>query len=329
MALNTYNAYLNGVAQKPVEYWRELMQETVNDDWDNASTIEETLGQTSNGSKNFSSEELRVMSVIDPKTGNALGDDYRKIIYKDFNNASRFLGKYYSFGGETWLTINTNTRIGASKSAILQRCNNSLKWYDSNGTLHDWACVFQRSLSGTSFIYGSEGVPEVDADSIIKVQRNNETNSIPVNQRFLFDGHAFQVRQINNHISDTYLELYIFEIQVQSNDDIENDIANTSGEITPTTNESILLPELTKIVEGDTISFNVYNYINGVKSGDTFSISTNGPVLGINYTLSIIDGNNFTITNLAESGVPLEITCVNNNNGSDIIVKNIILGGIW
>ena len=45
----------------------------------------------------------------------------------------------------------------------MQRCNNSLKWYDSNGVLHDWACVFQRSLSGTSFIYGSEGVPEVDA----------------------------------------------------------------------------------------------------------------------------------------------------------------------
>ena len=329
MSLNTYNAYLNGVAQKPVDYWRELMQETVNSDWDNASTIEETQGQKEVGSAEFSTEELRVMSVIDPKTGNALGDDYRKIIYKDFENASRFMGKYYTFGGETWLTINTNTRIGATKSAILQRCNNTLKWFDNNSVLHTWACVFQRNLTGTAFIYGSEGVPEVDADSVIKVQRNSETNLISVNQRFIFDGHAFQVRQINNHISDTYLELYVFEMQVQSNDDIQNDIANVSGEITPTTNESILLPELTKIIEGDTISFNVYNYINGVKSADTFTISTNGPVLGTNYTLSIIDGNNFTITNLAESGIPLEVTCVNNSNSSDIIEKTIILGGIW
>lgn len=329
MSLDTYNAYLNGIAQKPVDYWRELMQSTVNEDWDNASTIEETLGQKSNGSTEFESEELRVMSVINPKTGNALGDDYRKIIYKDFTNASRFLGKYYTFGGETWLTINTNTRIGASKSAILQKCNNTLKWYDSNGTLHSWACVFQRALSGTSFEYGSEGVPEVDADSLIKVQRNDETNLIPVNQRFIFDGHAFQVRQINNHISDTYLELYIFEIQVQSNDDTQNDIANTTGEVTPATNKSLLLPEINKIVQGSTVSFSVYNYVNGVKTTDTFTISASGAIPAVNYVLTIIDGNNFTIQNLLESNRPLKIVCANNNKPHDTIVKNIILGGIW
>ena len=40
MSLNVYNAYLNGIAQKPVEYWRELMQETVNvEQDDDAKTL--------------------------------------------------------------------------------------------------------------------------------------------------------------------------------------------------------------------------------------------------------------------------------------------------
>jgi len=367
MALSTYNAYLNGVAQKPVKYWRNLMQATVNNDWDNASTIESLQGQVELGSKAYAAEELRLMSVIDPKTGNALGDDYRKIIYKDFfanrlppsvipasqflvssvggvelyklvtidgeeyfvRSSSRFLGKYYQFDGETWLTINTNTRIGASISAILQRCNNTLKWFDSNGILHSWACVFQRTLSGTGFDYGSEGVPEIGADVVIKVQRNSETEAIPFNQRFIFDGHAFQVRQINNHISDTYMELYIFEIQVQSNDDVVNDIANTNGEVLPTTNAIRILPELTKILQGTSQTFSVYNYVDGVPNSDTFNITVSGAVAGVNYTLSILDGNNFRITNILESNEPLTITCVSKTNPSDVVVDNILLGGIW
>lgn len=367
MALEYYKAYLNSMAQDPVTYWRELRQEATNDVWLDTSTIETVQGQTSLGAISYGPESVQVNSVIDPKTGKPFGDDYRKIIYKnlfdnklppsiipasqflvnsvggielyrfetidgkDFlvRNSNRFMGKYYKFDGITWLTINTNTIIGSSASAILQRCNNWLKWYDKNNVLHQWECVFERSLSSTGFDYGSEGVAEVGSDTLIRVQRNAETELIPFNQRFIFDGHAFQVKQINNHISDTYMELYLFETQIQSNDDLVNNIANSDGEIKPTTNETLITPDVNKILQGETQKFSVYNYINGVPSSSTYKIDVLGGSADVNYTLTIIDGNNFSITNILQSNLPLTIVCTNTQDSSDIVSINIILGGLW
>ena len=338
MALEYYKAYLNSMAQAPVTYWKGLRQEATNDVWNDTATIETVLGQSAVGSSIYNEESVQLTSVLDPKTGKQLGDDYRKIIYKtladslihkDTTKTNRFWGKYYKFRDYTWLTVNTNTIIGSSASAILQRCNNWLRWYDKNNILHQCECVFERSLSSTGFDYGSEGVAEVGSDTLIRVQRNAETELIPFNQRFIFDGHAFQVKQINNHISDTYMELYLFETQIQSNDDLVNNIANSDGEIKPTTNETLITPDVNKILQGETQNFSVYNYIDGVPSSSTYKVEVLGGSVGVNYTLTIIDGNNFSITNILQSNSPLTIVCTNTQDSSDIVSINIILGGLW
>lgn len=367
MTLKYYPNYLENMAQPPVEDWKELMQAAVDDTWADTSTVRTLQGQIAVGSTTYGNESLQLNSVIDPKTGDALGDDYRKIIYQnydynrlapnkigaaDFNVrdnvgnyeyvviedenylvrvSDRFLGKYYKFDDETWLTINTDTKIGAITTAILQRCNNTLQWYDSNGVLHNWACVFDRGLKSTSFDYGSKGVIEINADTKIKVQRNEETDTILINQRFMFDGHTFQVKQINNHISQTYLELYMFEVQVQSNDDTTTDIANVpASETSAVTDSSIMVsPVVNTILQGESQTFSVYKYLNGVATSTTFSLSLRGPFENINYSLVQEDGNTFTITNILQSKVPLTITCTNDNDSSDYIEITLMLGGAW
>lgn len=338
MSLKYYKAYLNSLSKDPVDYWKELRQAATNDVWNDTATVETVLGQNSVGSLEYSEESVQLTSVLDPKTGKQLGDDYRKIIYKtladslihkDTAKTNRFWGKYYKFRDYTWLTVNTNTIIGSSASAILQRCNNWLKWYDKNNVLHQWECVFERSLSSTGFDYGSEGVAEVGSDTLIRVQRNAETELIPFNQRFIFDGHAFQVKQINNHISDTYMELYLFETQIQSNDDLVNNIANSNSEIQPTTNETLITPDINKILQDESQEFAIYNYTNGVANSNTYNVEITGGIEDINYSLNIIDGNHFVIKNILQSDTPLTITCINTQNPDDVVSMNIILGGLW
>lgn len=337
MALKFYEAYSQSIAKAPVDSWRELMQETINETWYDTSTVETVLGQTSLGAKTFLEESVQLNSVIDPKTGKSFGDEYRKIIYKVLNDnlitqnldkTKRFLGKYYQIGDYTWLTVNTNTIIGADASAILQRCNNVLRWHDKSGKYHEWDCVFERSLSSTNFNDGSEGVSEINSDTIIKVQLNNETSLIEYNQRFLFNGHAFQVKQINNHVSDSYMELYLFETQIQSNDDKLSDIANSVGEVTPITSETKILPKINQIIEDTSQIFSIYKYDNGKETADTFDITAQGPAESVNYKLRLLDGNNFVIDNLLKSNIPLTITCVNKNT-SEVITKSILLIGEW
>lgn len=367
MALTYYSNYINNIAQTPVQDWQDLMQASVDDTWNDTSTVRTLQGQISVGSTTYGNESLQLNSVLDPKTGDALGDDYRKIIYQNYEYnrltpnkigaanfnvrdnvgnyqyeviedenylvrmSDRFLGKYYKFDDDTWLTINTDTKIGALATAILQRCNNTLQWYDSNGDLHNWACVFDRNLSSTGFDYGNKGVIEVNADTKIKVQRNEETDTIVINQRFMFDGHTFQVKQINNHISATYLELYMFEVQVQSNDDTATDIANVPpSETSAETDTSIVIsPVVNTILQGDSQSFSVYKYANGVPTDTTFSLSLRGALENINYSIVQEDGNNFTITNLLQSQSPLIVKCTNDNDESDFIQITLMLGGLW
>ena len=337
MALKFYEAYITTISKDPVESWRDLMQATINDTWENTSTIEKVLGQKTLGLKDYIDESVQLNSVIDPKTGKPLGDEYRKIIYKvlndnlitkDFNNTTRYLGKYYKFGEFNWLVINTNTIIGASASAILQKCNNILKWYDNLGNYHEWDCVIERSLSSTNFKSGSEGVSEINADTLIKVQLNKETKLIEINQRFLFNGHAFQVKQINNHISESYMEIYLFETQIQSNDDIINNIANIIGENKSLNNGTIITPKINQLLENFSQKFSIYKYDKGLESVDEFEITTQGPTQGVNYKLEILDGNNFIIENLIKSDIPLVINCKNKKT-SENFTKNILLIGEW
>ena len=337
MALRFFEAYSKSIAKLPVDEWRELMQETINESWDNTSTVETVLGQKSLGSKEYKEESVQLNSVIDPKTGKSFGDEYRKIIYKVLNDnlitqnldrTNRFLGKYYQIGDFFWIIINTNTIVGADASAILQRCNNLLKWYDKSGKYHEWPCVFERTLSSTGVNNGSEGVSEISSDTLIKVQLNDETNLIEYNQRFLFNGHAFQVKQINNHVSDSYMELYLFETQIQSNDNKVDDVANSKNEVTTITNENIILPKTNQITQNSSQNYSIYKYDNGLETADTFEISAQGPTEGVNYKLNILDGNNFVIENLLKSNIPLEITCVNKNT-AEVITKSILLIGEW
>lgn len=340
MPLNIYQAYMRSVAQDPVSEWRTATQEMINDTWLDTSTLESVQGQIELGGSEYSTESVQLNSVINPTTGQSFGDDYRKIIYQNYSqnvlspqlnptgNSQRFLGKYYQFDNSTWLTINTNTIVGALTTAIVRRCNNTLKWYDKTGVLHEWACVFDRDLTSTNLDEGSQGVAEIGADAVIQVQRNSETDSIPYNQRFIFDGHAFQIKQINNHVSSTYMEFYVFEIQVQANDDLVNDIANSTGEITPATDEIQVLPQITTLSQGNSQTFSVYRYVDGEQTTDTFNIVASGPVVGVNYNLFNVTDNTFTIENLIASSTPLTIVCTDNQNQEQVSI-NILLTGGW
>lgn len=342
MTLKYYNAYMGGIAKSPVDDWRELMQESINDTWENTSTVTIVQGQNIVGQKTYNDESVQLNSVTDAKTGKTLSDEYRKIIYKNVaqnylppnekneeNASQRWLGKYYKFDNSTWLTYNTSTVIGALDSAILRRCNNKLKWVDGDGILHSWDCVFSRDLSSTNFKEGSQEVPQVNADIIICVQRNSETDTIPYNQRFIFDGYAFQVKQINKHISKTYMELYMFETQIRVEDDLVNNVANGGTPIVETTNGIIISPDGVKILENETQVFEVYNYIDGTRTNDAFSVVVGSDdLLDKNYCFSFDGKNKFAITNILESDVPLVITCKDNVTNETKNVE-ITLGGEW
>ena len=329
MALKYYQAYQNSIAQAPVDDWRETMQQSINDTWEDSSTLETVQGQTAVGGIIYADESVYLNSVINPSTGENFGDEYRKIFYRTYADAqtNKWLGKMYQFEDKYWLTTNTNTAIGAVTSAVLRKCNNILKWYANDGTLKTWQCVFSRNLNRTMYEYGREGVPQSEGMTNVLVQYNDDTKDIFVNQRFILDGHAFQVQQIDNHYSQTLMTIYIFETQVQSGDDLVNNIAYNEHSVEPITTELRISPNKTKILLGESSDYSVFAYQNGTVQSDVFTITSSGVDTSL-YELTVVDGNHFSVLSLGQSNDALTISCEDTTTHEAVSI-DITLGGAW
>lgn len=318
-----YTAYMNGMAQAPVQEWQEGYQAAADDFWDNTSTVRTIQSQTAVGSREFVPEDVQVTSILNPKTGKDLGDDWREIVHKVYTEQTNYTGKLYQFDGKTWIATNTNKREGSARTSIVRRCNQTLKWVAGN-ELKQWACAFTTDFNYISPNYGTEGVPIIKADAMILVQQNTDTVAISYNQRFLFNGKAYITVQTNPHIIDTYLVIYVNATQIEADDDVVNNIANASA-IQPVADGVRILPGTFKLLAGETQQYSVYNYQDGVASSEGFDFyPTQAPTE--DYLFTVTSENSFEVANLRQSPVPLIVRCVGKLTSSKAEI-NIVLGG--
>ena len=91
--------------------------------------------------------------------------------------------------------------------------------------------------------------------------------------------------------------------------------------------ENIISPNVTEVLRGNTQVYTVYNYVDNVQTADTFTITASG-ASSDKYTLSIIDGNSFSITGNDYSSTLLDVLCTNDNDSSTKTI-NIKLKGLW
>lgn len=229
----------------------------------------------------------------------------------------------------TWLLTSLDTQYLYNVKGRMLECNNSLRWKDKNGEIHCYPCVVKDAMTYTNFKWGNKGVVQPGGDIVVLVQRNDYTSEINVNDRFLFNEVAFRVKQLFDELNPNYVELYMMKAPELQSDNYEDNIAiNENPQEISEYNGIVLLPNVKRIMVGETENFSVYNYINKVEQPDTFTIN----ILNVPksyYELNIIDGNKFSIKNLKQyKSNPLELECIDNTTG-DKINTIIWLGGNW
>lgn len=268
------------------------------------------------------------------------GNDKDKIVgYKYFQsypyNEPKFkIGDYihWNFNHKelsTWILISLDTEYLYNVKGRMLECNNSLRWKDSNGEINCYPCTIEDALTYTNFKWENKGVVEPGGDIVVVVQRNKYTSKIKVNDRFLFNETGFRVKQIFNELNPNYMELYMMKAPELENDDTKNNIAiNENPSEKTDLNGIVLEPNVEEIMLGKAINFSVYNYANGIKEEDTFTVNVKN-VPNKYYELEMIDKNNFIIKNLEQYQIsPLEIECVSDTTGKKVN-KQIWLGGNW
>ena len=157
----TYMTAGMGINNKtPKDMYIELFQETLNQQFANATDYQTIKEEIPFASNNYQDVNVRVVThVVTSETGSKNGDDYKKILFQDIGHATG-QGYYYNFNSNYWLVINSDSIKNLAATCVVQRCNNVLRWIDRQGGYHAIPCAITElikenrdySTSGSSVV---------------------------------------------------------------------------------------------------------------------------------------------------------------------------------
>lgn len=174
---------ING--NNPKTDYSNLFQATLNDQFYNSTTWWNILEEDTFSSGVYNPVDVRINHVIDARTGEKKGDDYKLILFKDLGHATG-LGFRYFFADNYWLVENSEIIKNIAASCTVVRCNNTLRWQDESGAIYSEPCAIKLEISRNKNLVTIAGVtPEPEGLIQIETQFNSNTNKIKPNQRFL------------------------------------------------------------------------------------------------------------------------------------------------
>ena len=196
--------------------------------------------ETTYGSKTYTTlAQVRVDAVINVTTGKNLGDDFKRFIF-DSTFQSPYVGQLFKWKNNYWLGVNSDNYQSLGKSLICRRCNNVLRWKDQYDNLIVEPCILNYDLGEAADYTTSQMVMSAGFIKLL-CQRNENTNTIMPNKRFLFgtpnNRSAYKVygngrkiflnSETDNESSPTVSEFYMgASFTNDQTDDLANGIAD-------------------------------------------------------------------------------------------------------
>ena len=127
MALKFFQSYMSSSwAKSPDEEYKDLLQATIDDQWDNTTQVYCVQEQDCIGSSCYHHIDVRVDYAIDMGTGFKQDDDFKIFAFKDINHKAQ-KGLLYQYDDDYWIVVNTNELGSTTSDVIVRRCNNVLR----------------------------------------------------------------------------------------------------------------------------------------------------------------------------------------------------------
>ena len=301
-------------------YYEGTLQDKINETFEFASDVFKIGEEKVFGTLEFSPVMCRVNHAIEPKTGLNLGDDFKELRFADLS-AKRYMGQRYRFDNSIWLTVNTDNYHYITKSAIIRRYNNELRWIDMDTKkLISEPCIVDYAIKYAN-LYFNNTVDIPQGTLVVITQYNENTKKIKINDRFILGSHAYKIKTILDALrSETYnqdtVPLITFQVYVdtiahddnfmeglgQYNPLYPENLANVGKyeEIfnpSITGNENVIIePETSTIMLNESVEYSCYLEVDGKRSDVEFDFQFSG-VPSTYYVATAIDGNHFKIFN--------------------------------
>jgi len=328
----------------PQKSWTDDFNDLVSIEFYNASNVYTIRRESFFSSGSYIDIDVRIDSAIDNATGDKLGDDFKVLIFKDDTYLPNKGDKFY-FDNNYWIVTNTGNIKMTGISCTIRRCNNVLRWTDTDGNYFAEHCIIEYAMSTTRNRVRSD--PMIP-DGTIKVyaQLNTQVRTLRENRRFLFGNSdqwvCYKVygggigNFLNNNTTDNN-SAHIIEFDMGKDmvnydtDDVVNGVADyykQAGDQSSINNIRIS-PDQTYITAGSTVTYTCYLYNANTKLDNTFTFTISGSstVPSSYYILTTIDGNTFTIENISKYlEDSLIVTCTSGLYSRDFRID---LRGAW
>ncbi len=325
------------------ENWVDAFNTLLDDQFTLASDYYTIREETFFASGSYQNVEVRINTTTDPSTGEKLGDDFKTLLFNS-EHSSVTLGQKFYFDNNYFLAFSTTAIKSLVNGVVVRRCNNVLRWVDTNGTTYSEPCVIDYNVRSVSNRIGDLVLPE--GQIRIFAQLNVNTKTINENQRFLFGNSSNWVcyrvlggglaNFINNQTIDNnsahLLELLMQKYEVnEDTDDIVNGIADYKKYFTSASlivNNIYISPTSGSVFESGSQLYSVYLYNGTTQLPDSITITVSGSSLVPldHYTFSASANAFSVINNKKYLTSPLLIECL---SGSNIRIKECYLIGAW
>lgn len=201
--------YMNHIAQTPKEYYRGLIQATIDSRWEDTTQIHIVKEQSA---LPFVDEYTEYEAWVDVISDNLINtskvySDFVRVLFQDINHKQNYKGQYYKMAldgehEEYYICYDRMGTLDQVADFSCVRCNNVLTWIDEYGKIITMPCYLGTDISSTNNLVGKDGIVP-NTRLIILVQANDYTMSIVKNQRFMFQhSTAFKVEEVNNYMQE-------------------------------------------------------------------------------------------------------------------------------
>ena len=243
MPLKYYNASEEIRTKNPTKAYYEDYAAMLDFSFDNAPNVvyDEIEVEKTYGENDFVTlHRVRVDTILNYNTGIILGDDYKLFLFDSSFDVEPFYGMKFRWKNSYWLVINTNAYASVPNTVEVRRCNNVLRFFDSDGNKIYEPCIMDYTLR---FANNEDTMTITVGNGEQKVwcQRNKRTTQIKANDRFLFGSPEQRVAfrlyaggtknylntETLNDESPTLIEFYLDHYEINPVfDDLENGFAD-------------------------------------------------------------------------------------------------------
>lgn len=332
-----------------VNYYKDLLQEDINKNWEYASDVYAIEEETEFGSNIFIPVEVRITSAISSISGEKILNDWKQIIFKDVDHPRR-RGTRYRFGfdlygnpeintenKQIWINTNLENYKTPTASAVIRRCNNNIKFLINNNTaIHIEPCIIEQGIKSSSVLYND--VADVLQSTItVTIQKNQYTEDILENDRFIIGyNKVYKVKNVTNFLSEYTLKSdsapiieLIMQVDTKSpNDNFVLGITNFDKYSPVVINrvgyDMVINPDNLIVLEGRTRVFDCCLYNNGSRTSEAIVFNISGDET--KFISVILSDNSFSIKNLKMSSTLVVVDCVTDSFSKSFEIQ---LGGLY